>query len=54
MTDICNYTKKDIDLLKDKLDHKAEEKKQNLREDVAGYEDDDNGGPDNQQEIIDE
>lgn len=54
-TDQCNQAKKDLDSIKGKLDEKAEEKRITMREDMAAFEDEDNGG-ENQgaQEIIDE
>ncbi|CDW85408.1 kinesin motor domain-containing protein [Stylonychia lemnae] len=56
LTEQCNNTKKEIDTIKAKLDEKAEEKKKNLREDIAGIDDDDGQGGNGevQQEIIDE
>lgn len=58
LTEVCNTTKRDIDTVKAKLDEKAEEKKRQMREDLAGMEDDEgmgNGeGGELQQEIIDE
>lgn len=53
LTDTCNVNKRDLDVIKQKLDAKAEEKKEQMREDLAGLDDDD-GGVGNQQEIIDE
>ena len=50
LTEACNQTKKDIDLIKAKLDEKAEDKKKQMREELL--EDEDNA--DQQQEIIDE
>lgn len=47
LTDVCNQTKREIDLIKASLDEKAEEKKKNMREDLGGYDEDDNGGADN-------
>lgn len=54
-TDQCNKAKKEIDTIMVKLEAKAEEKRITMREDMAAFEDEDNGG-DNQgaQEIIDE
>ena len=55
LTEYCNQTKREIDLVKGKLDEKAEEKKKNLREELVGLDDDEGvAGQDMQQEIIDE
>jgi hypothetical protein len=57
ITDTCNLAKKELDLIKSKLDAKAEEKRLTMREDMMGY-DDDEGGMQGEgtvhQEIIDE
>lgn len=57
ITDTCNLAKKELDLIKSKLDAKAEEKRLTMREDMMGY-DDDEGGMQGEgtvhQDIIDE
>jgi kinesin family protein 6/9 len=56
LTEQCNSTKKEIDTIKAKLDEKAEEKKKQMREDLAGLDEDEGGNPmgEGHQEIIDE
>ena len=39
LTEACNQTKKDIDLIKAKLDEKAEDKKRQMREELLEDED---------------
>jgi hypothetical protein len=43
VTEVCNDTKKELDKVKGKLDEKAEEKKKQMREELAGLEDDEGG-----------
>ena len=57
LTELCNTTKKEIDQIKQKLDEKSEEKKKQMRDELAGIDDDEGMGIANgegQQEIIDE
>ena len=55
VTETCNSCKKEIDLVKAKLDEKAEEKKKQMREDLVVDDEDAGSGQDGaQQEIIDE
>ena len=43
-TDQCNIAKKDLDVLKSKLDAKEHEKRVTMREDMLGYGDGDDDG----------
>ncbi len=43
LTDTCNLNKRDLDNIKQKLDAKAEEKKEQMREDMAGLDEDEGG-----------
>lgn len=42
-TEQCNAAKRDLDLIKEKLDQKAEEKRMTMREDMAAFEDEGEG-----------
>jgi hypothetical protein len=44
LTEVCNITKREIDTVKAKLDEKAEEKKKQMREELAGIDDDEGLG----------
>ncbi len=52
-TESCNLAKHDLDIIKEKLDQKADEKRATMREDMGAFEDD---GEENQgaHDIIDE
>ena len=54
-TESCNNAKKELDVIKEKLDEKAEEKRMTMRDDMAAFEDEGEGGEGHgAQEIIDE
>jgi hypothetical protein len=42
-TESCNSAKKDLDIIKEKLDIKAEDKRLTMREDMAAFEDEGDG-----------
>ena len=43
LTEACNEAKREIDKVKAKLDEKSEEKKKQMREELAGLEEDEAG-----------
>lgn len=43
LTEQCNASKKDLDVVKAKLDAKAQEKKEQMQEDLQGLDDDEGG-----------
>ena len=53
LTEGANSNIKEMDIIKGKLDEKADEKKNNMRDELSGL-DDDEGGMGEHQEIIDE
>ena len=42
-TEQCNQTKREIDIVKGKLDEKSEEKKKQMKDELAGLDDDEGG-----------
>jgi kinesin family protein 6/9 len=53
-TESCNTAKRDLDLIKEKLDIKTDEKRLTMREDMAAFEDEGDGDHQGAHDIIDE